>query len=222
MSGGDDASRLMMSPARQQLLDEVQELDGVSLKQANAIASELCTNIQFHVPAPHRLRRLNARPPPGDQRGAAESVLRGGAALHLVPSRPRVSESLLLKAAEAAGSREEVRQQPERDQELQPAAPSWWWWRGGHRTAPYAVVAQRCRRSRVWRGAGHQSGSGPAVVRSGGRRLWGHPRRTQSHPHESSSPSRRRQQQRGHRRQWRRRRRGRKWGWHLVDDSERV
>mmetsp|Transcript_43398 Transcript_43398/g.80320 ORF Transcript_43398/g.80320 Transcript_43398/m.80320 type:complete len:589 (+) Transcript_43398:1238-3004(+) len=47
MSGGDDASRLMMSPARQQLLDEVQELDGVSLKQANAIASELCTNIQF-------------------------------------------------------------------------------------------------------------------------------------------------------------------------------
>mmetsp|Transcript_28815 Transcript_28815/g.48695 ORF Transcript_28815/g.48695 Transcript_28815/m.48695 type:complete len:167 (-) Transcript_28815:248-748(-) len=129
MSGGDDASRLMMSPARQQLLDEVQELDGVSLKQANAIASELCTNIQFHVPAPHRLRRLNARPPPGDQRGAAESVLRGGAALHLVPSRPRVSESLLLKAAEAAGSREEVRQQPERDQELQPAAPSSWWCR---------------------------------------------------------------------------------------------
>ena len=26
---------------------QVQELDGVSLKQANAIASELCTNIQF-------------------------------------------------------------------------------------------------------------------------------------------------------------------------------
>lgn len=39
--------RSLMSPQRQHLLDEVQELDGVSLKQANTVAFELCTNISF-------------------------------------------------------------------------------------------------------------------------------------------------------------------------------
>lgn len=41
------AARAMMSPKRQALLDQIYEVDGVMLRQANAIASELCTSITF-------------------------------------------------------------------------------------------------------------------------------------------------------------------------------
>ena len=41
------AARAMMSPKRQALLDQIYEVDGVTLRQANAIASELCTSITF-------------------------------------------------------------------------------------------------------------------------------------------------------------------------------
>jgi len=47
MSGDDSAERLLMSPRRQELLDTIQNVDGIMLKQANTVASELCTNIQF-------------------------------------------------------------------------------------------------------------------------------------------------------------------------------
>ena len=47
MSGDDNAARLLMSPRRQALLDEVQSIEGLMLKEANIIAYDLCTNIEF-------------------------------------------------------------------------------------------------------------------------------------------------------------------------------
>jgi hypothetical protein len=47
MSGNDNAARLLMSPRRQALLEEVQRIEGLMLKEANIIAHDLCTNIEF-------------------------------------------------------------------------------------------------------------------------------------------------------------------------------
>uniref|UniRef100_A0A7S2RC50 Uncharacterized protein n=1 Tax=Rhizochromulina marina TaxID=1034831 RepID=A0A7S2RC50_9STRA len=48
-SGGQLNSRLLLSPKRQALVDQLEEIHEMMLKQANIIAAEMCTTVQFHA-----------------------------------------------------------------------------------------------------------------------------------------------------------------------------
>lgn len=55
-SGGQLNSRLLLSPKRQALVDQLEEIHEMMLKQANIIAAEMCTTVQFHAEVPTPLQ----------------------------------------------------------------------------------------------------------------------------------------------------------------------